>query len=227
MKADSSFVFLDVESLPAEKTSPLWQRLSSQIQPNPEESKQDFDSRVGKILKNTAMNPALGRVWMIGVAFRSETPVIFSGDGTPESEVHVLEELDGFLSNIQNPWLVGYNIESFDIPFLKVRCLHHGKPKIAAKLGRYSTKPWDAAIVDLMKVWPRTGADKSAWETGLKGLGKLDTVCEVLGIARQTGVMGPEVADAYERGDRAGVEEHLYYDIIQTRDVFRKLYPII
>ena len=227
MDPNANYVFLDVESLPAEKTSPLWERISSQITPKPGEAQEDFDSRLEGLRKNTAMNPALGRVWMIGVALRSEAPTLFSGDGTPEAEAQILRNLGDYLSKIPNHWLVGYNIESFDLPFLKVRCLHHKLPKVAARLGKYTTKPWEAAIIDLMKVWPRTGADKSSWETGLKGLGKLDTVCEVLGITRQTGVMGPEVADAYERGDRAGVEEHLRLDIIQTRELFRALYAII
>lgn len=225
MDRDANFVFLDVETLPAEKDAPLWKRLSAPIQPKSGETPEAFEARLELIRKNTAMNPALGRVWMIGVAYRSEDPVILSGDGSPEAEADILQRLSSHIN--ANSWLVGYNIESFDIPFLKVRCLHHKKPRIAALLGKHTTKPWDARITDLMKVWPRTGADKAAWESDLRGLGKLDTVCEVLGISRQTGVMGPEVADAYARGDRAGVEEHLRLDIIQTRDVFRALYPII
>lgn len=225
--SSSNFIFLDIETLPAEDDNPIWKNLSGGITQNPGESTEDFAERFRTIQKNTAMLPSMGRVWMAGVAFRNEEPIIFSGDGSPAAEKIVLQSLTSYLKSYSTPWLVGYNVAGFDIPFLQVRALHHNMPALAKCFGKVSDKPWDQKVIDLMKVFPRTGADKSAYEWGLKGVGKMDTVCQVLGIQRQTGVMGPEVADAYLRRDVAGVEEHLRQDIIQTREIFKKVYTIL
>ena len=227
-KKGEPIFFLDVETLPAEETDPLWVQLSSELKLQKGETPEEFETRKKKIHYDTAMLSPLGRVWMIGYAERSSEPRILAGDGSIEAEVKLLRELNGILEKIDNPWFVGHNISGFDLPFLQVRALKHKLPFLARKLGRYTTKPWDQRVLDTQKIWPRTTADRSSWENGgLRGIARLDTICEVLGVPRQTGVMGPEVYNAYLARDVQGVKDHLYQDITQVREVFKLLWPMV
>ena len=204
-------VFFDIETLPCLPDDPLWLDLKTN----------EADR------KKTALLAPLGRVWMVGWAVGGGDPQISGGDGSPQAEKEVLERFWEEVKDIDNPWWVGYNVQGFDIPFLQVRALVHGMPALASKLSRVTTKPWDRRVLDLAQIWPRTGADKNAWRDGIRGVGKLDTICQVLGIPQQTGVMGPGVADAWELGDHAGVEEHLRLDVLQVRDLFKRLWPLL
>jgi len=231
-----SVVFFDIETLPALPDDPLWLHLQeSGLGPPPEE----------RML--TALNAPLGRVWMIGWAPGNSPPEIISGDGSPESEEGVLrhfwECLEPVLreSSPGGPWWVGYNISGFDLAFLQVRALKWGMPHLAAALGKSTQKPWERREIDLAKIWPRTGADRRT-----KGMAKLDTVCRLLGIPHQPGLgpdgegvpMGPDVPRLWEEarasGDpeeaqraRRGVEEHLRLDVLQVRELFKRLWHLM
>ena len=39
--------------------------------------------------------------------------------------------------------------------------------------------------------------------------------------------MGPDVYEAYLAKNTKGVREHLYQDVIQVREVFKHLWPIL
>jgi uncharacterized protein YprB with RNaseH-like and TPR domain len=164
---------------------------------------------------------------MIGFADRKLEPVLCSGDGSPESEVQVLRDFWAAVKDYPRPWWVGHNIMHFDIPFIQARALHHGMPDLARKLDRNRMPPWEKRVLDLMKLWPRTGQDRNFWKDGLRGMGGIDTICQFLGIEVEDGISGADVYEAYLRGDRASVEKHLYADVIRVREVFRKVWPIL
>jgi hypothetical protein len=225
-KKGEPILFTDVESLPATEDNELWRQLAPKIG-LPEgvfsETEEERAARIIKLRENSALFAPLGRAWMIGFADRNEEPTILQSDGSPEGEKPLLEEFWEKIKDYDNPWWVGHNITGYDIPFIKVRALHHGLTGLARMFGGpYRQKPWE------VRVWPRTGADKWAFrDHGLYGLGKLDTICHLLGVERQDGVMGPDVYQAYLEGNHRGVAEHLDYDIRQVREVFKKLWAII
>ena len=220
-------VFFDVESLPVDRDDPLWLKLRSRVEVLPEESEEDHEARMEKIYQFTTMNPALGRVWMVGYAIGKAGPVLLVGDGTLEGERQVLETFQEDMSRLDNPWWIGHNIIGFDIPFMQVRALKHGFTGLARQLGRATAKPWNHRYLDTMKLWPRTSNDRSGWKDGLRGLAKLEVICQVLGIELQTGVMGKDVAAAFAEGDTEGAKEHLRLDIVQLRELFKRLWPIL
>jgi len=221
-----SIVFFDIETVQVPQNDPLWLRLSARIQRLPGESEEDFEERLGNIHRKTTLNPALGRVWMIGYAVNKGEPKVLLGDGSLGEEKRIVSEFLGFLKDTPRFWLAGHNILGFDIPFLQVRALHHGLGREAAVLGRVTEKPWERRAIDTMKLWPRTSNDRSAWREGLSGLGKLSTICHVLGIPLQEGVMGETIYDAFKAGDTGGAVKHVREDIEQIREVFRRLWPL-
>ena len=165
---------------------------------------------------------------MIGLANRKAEPSILQSDGSHEGEKKLLQEFHELVGTLGDPWWVGYNVAGYDLPFLQVRALHHGLPLLARKLGRKTLKPWEQRVLDIQQLFPRTGSDKHGFKNQfLPGIAKLDTVCAVLGVERQTGVMGPGVYEAYLSGNAAGVAEHLRYDVEQVREVFKLLWPIL
>jgi uncharacterized protein YprB with RNaseH-like and TPR domain len=217
-------VFMDIETLPADEGDSIWEKIQDQ---SPLPKDQDFDAYFEEKRKDTALFPALGRVWMIGFAHKAEEPVILECDGTIDGEARLLGDFFNHIKDWDNPWWVGHNVSGFDVPFLQVRALHHQLPALARKMGRLRAKPWEQRVLDTQKLWPATGADRYSHSHGIRGTRRLDTVCSILGVENQTGVMGPDVYAAYLAGDKKGVMDHLYQDVIQVREVFKHLWPIL
>lgn len=220
-------LFFDVESLPCEKDNALWQRVTAKMEPEEEESEEDFDSRIEGLRLETSLYAGLGRAWMIGFADRMEEPTTLKSDGSPEGEKALLENFWEKVEGYNKPWWVGHNILRFDIPFLQVRAMHHGLHPLARCLNRHTVKPWESRIIDTMRVWPRTGKEMGAWRNGLKGLSSLDSICMLLGIPLQEGVSGADVYQCWLDGRGDEVEHHLDMDIRQVRDVFRAIWHIL
>ena len=164
---------------------------------------------------------------MIGFANKSEEPTILESDGSVDGEARLLEEFLTYAKEWDNPWWVGHNVSGFDIPFLQVRALHHHLPELARKLGSLRAKPWEQRVLDTQTLWPSTSADRYSNSHGIRGTRRLDTICSLLGIENQTGVMGPDVYEAYLAKNTEGVRDHLYQDVIQVREVFKHLWPIL
>lgn len=222
--ANDPIIFLDIETLPADKDSVVWDKIMDQS-PVPQDESETVHFE--KIRPNTALFPSLGKVWMIGFANKNQEPVIIGGDGSLESERKVLEEFLDYVAGWDSPWWVGHNVSGFDLPFLQVRALHHNLPQLAQKLGRLRAKPWEKRVLDTQQLWPATSADRTSKSLGLKGTRRLDTLCTLLDIENQIGVMGPDVYQAFLAGNEKGVREHLYYDVVQVREVFKRLWPLL
>ena len=226
-KQGEPILFFDVESLPVEADDPRWQALAATIVAEDGESDEDLAARVEKLRLMTSLSGLFGRPWMIGFADRNAEPILCSGDGSPDSEIRVLQSFWEGVKDYHNPWWVGHNILHFDIPFIQVRALHHGMPELARKLDRSRKPPWEKRVLDTMKLWPRTGQDRNFWKDGLRGMGGIDTICQFLGIEVDDGTTGADVYDAFLRGDQASVEKHLHADVLRVRGVFRHLWPIL
>lgn len=226
-KKGDPILFFDVETLPCEKDNPLWQKLSEQINPEQDESEEDYVARIEERRLDTSLYGILGRAWMIGVADRAEEPLILRSDGSEEGEKALLEQFWEKVQTYEKPWWVGHNIVRFDIPFLQVRALHHGLRDLARHLNRDRVKPWESRILDTQRIWPRTGKEMGAWREGVKNLSSLDSICHVLGIPLQEGVTGAEVYQCWVEGRHDEVADHLHHDIRQVREVFRVLWHIL
>lgn len=230
-------IFFDVESLPCESDDPLWLKLSGDMRPEKDEGEEAFLARKEQARRHTSLMTCLGRPWMIGWALGKADPVIHSSEGSPSTEKALLEEFWEALQKVIarreagdfiDPWWVGHNIEEFDIPFIQTRALHHDLPDLARVFGKFRQKPWERRILDTMKLWPQSSGDRSSFrQYGFKGAGKLDTICNLLGIEQQDGVMGTDVYQAWLDKNLAGVASHLHFDICQVRDVFKRLWPFI
>ena len=100
---------------------------------------------------------------------------------------------------------VGFNIFSFDLPFLIKRSLHHRiKIPPSVRKGRY----WGDQFIDLRDIW-QCGDRKAK--------GSLDTICKFLGIEGKNG-NGKDFARLFEL-NREKALEYLENDLRMTRQV--------
>ena len=160
-------------------------------------------------LADAALDPMTGRVLAIGL-------MLMPGDiGTiisePATEAVMLREfwtaiqIDG----LELHTLIGFNCNSFDLPFLIKRSWKLGVAvPVGARRGRY----WGDDIIDLRDVWQM--GDRQA-------AGSLDTIAKHLGVGAKTG-SGADFASLWA-SDRAKAVEYLKNDLAITAAIARKL----
>jgi len=169
--------------------------------------------------EKAALDPLTGRVLAIGVmTFESH------GGGRPsfaepgqfnligyEDEAQMIRE---FWDNVRgemgriNP-LIGFNIFSFDLPFLIRRSWKHGVPVPSGlRRGRY----WNDQLIDLRDCWQL--GDRQA-------RGSLDSIARHLGVGAKTGE-GQAFAELWQT-NRPQAEAYLRNDVELTTLVASKL----
>lgn len=101
--------------------------------------------------------------------------------------------------------MVGFNICSFDLPFLIRRSWKHGVPvPFGIRRGRY----WGEQVIDLRELWQL--GDRQA-------RGSLDAIARHLGVGAKNGD-GKEFAALWQR-DRPKAEAYLRNDLDMTARV--------
>lgn len=82
-------------------------------------------------------------------------------------------QIEAFFKSISWNTICGFNIKTFDIPFIIKRALYH-KIKIPGELKMFGKKPWEMEnIIDLLDVY-------KYWVYG--SIGNLDLICNFLWI---------------------------------------------
>jgi len=67
------------------------------------------------------------------------------------AEKGMLLEFRNWLHKSRDPWLAGFNVKGFDIPFLANRFLSQ-KEIVPSQLSVAGKKPWDIKVVDVMEL---------------------------------------------------------------------------
>lgn len=173
-----------------------------------------------------ALLPMFGSVLSIGWAWDDLAVSAIIGDPMgPDAEGDLLRQFLRVLAEAHRAamerkslwWLVGHNIEGFDVPYLKVRALKHGLPALCRALGPARQKPWEPRVIDTMQLWPG-GRER------IPGVSGLQSIAAFLGLPTQDGgIMGGGIADAYRAGDRDAIIHHQISDINVLRGVYGRL----
>jgi len=166
-----------------------------------------------------ALDPLTGRVLAIGVMVfpaRGDGPASLEHGGQFKlienaDEALMLREfwslVQGEMGRI-NP-LIGFNIFSFDLPFLIRRSWKHGVPlPFGLRRGRY----WNDQLIDLRDCWQL--GDRQA-------RGSLDSIARHLGVGAKTGE-GQAFAELWQT-NRPQAEAYLRNDVELTTLVASKL----
>lgn len=110
-------------------------------------------------------------------------------------------------------FVIGYNIQAFDLPFLAKRCVINSLP-ICQSLKAYDRKPWNVEyIIDLYLAW-KHWAQKAC---------TLDLLCRTLNLPTPKESMDGSMVDEYFRAGRIDeIAKYCEADVIATMQVYKR-----
>jgi predicted PolB exonuclease-like 3'-5' exonuclease len=189
-------IFLDIETVPTERSLREHGLLEEQIQLDQSE-----------ILKKLSLSAATAKI--VCICYAVEPPV--------GSEVQVLEGEETEI--IRNFWsraadcdlFVGHNILDFDLRFIYQRSvIHQIKPSRDLPFARFRSEP----IFDTMQEWSKWGRERAS----------LDLLSKTFGLpSPKESLDGSKVYPYYRSGKLAAIVEYCKCDVNSVRQVYRWL----
>ena len=169
----------------------------------------DFAGKLADKIGGTGLDGAFGQVFCIGWAWGDEQVRVEYSPGLDEAAV-----LGAFFADMprgfQTVRVIGHNVATFDLRFLKQRAMVLGvKPPACLP---FDAKPWDLTIFDTMVQFAGVG----------KTIG-LDRLALAFGIPGKRGMSGADVWPAVKANRFQEVADYCADDVILTRAVFRRM----
>ena len=126
-------------------------------------------------------------------------------------EASILQEIMDLITD--HSFVIGYNIQAFDLPFLAKRCVINSLP-ICQSLKAYDRKPWNVEyIIDLYLAW-KHWAQKAC---------TLDLLCRTLNLPTPKESMDGSMVDEYFRAGRIDeIAKYCEADVIATMQVYKR-----
>lgn len=214
----TQFVYFDIETIPAQ-TPDVIEAIRSGVKPpanikkaesiekwHAEQGDQAADEAVAK----TSFDGGRGHICTIAWAVNAESAVAWHAR-TVADERSVIEAFFDSLPRFKQVTLVGHNVASFDLPFLKKRAVALGIVMPPANVFPRDTKPWDKGIHDTMTMW-----------AGTKDRVSMDDLCSFLGIDGKDGMDGSKVAEAWANGRHDEIAAYCRDDVNRTRAIHQR-----
>jgi hypothetical protein len=200
-------VFLDAETLPPERSDPLYSNESGSC------SEEEF--------RQLALNPQFGRILCLGLIVECDGEVVTRGVLGRDRETrrfHLDEAriLRSFWKLVRDfddrrDLLIGFNLLDFDLHFICTRSvIRRVRPSIDVCFARYRQRP----VFNCM--WAFTH-----WRHRIK----LDELARVLGLEspKRDGVDGSRVYDLFTEGRHEEIADYVMRDCECTRAIYRRL----
>lgn len=168
------------------------------------------ESHTADYIRNAALDALSGQVLCIGYRFQHDKPAVLCSDA--DGEAVMLIQFWRLLSELERqPKLVGFNIKSFDLPFLIKRSWKHRiQVPYWLRQGRY----WNDLVIDLREVW-QLGDSRAH--------GSLASICRHLGLGEKAG-NGADFSLLWNT-DRQAAIDYCLQDIKLTQQVADILIP--
>jgi len=168
------------------------------------------ENHVTDYIRNAALDALSGQVLCIGYRLERDEPAILSSDA--DGEAAMLRQWWELLNTWERqPRLIGFNVKSFDLPFLIKRSWKHRiTPPYWIRNGRY----WNDLIVDLREVW-QLGDNRAH--------GSLGAISRHLGLGEKTG-NGADFANLWKTNRQAAID-YCLQDVKLTQQVADVLMP--
>ena len=175
-----------------------------------ERIRQAEENHVTDYIKNAALDALSGQVLCIGYRLERDEPAILSSDA--DGEAAMLRQWWELLNTWERqPRLIGFNVKSFDLPFLIKRSWKHRiTPPYWIRHGRY----WNDLVVDLREVW-QLGDNRAH--------GSLGAISRHLGLGEKTG-NGADFANLWKTNRQAAID-YCLQDVKLTQQVADVLMP--
>lgn len=198
--------FLDIESIPGE-TMPTLDEISAPANYKDEAKIQAYkEANQVEAWKKQALNSMQGRIICIGYTI-DDSPHMITGDESVIMHEFESEMLELFYMN--HYIFCGWNISTFDLPWLWRKSIQYNLPK----LRKIIPKDNRTEYIDLMKVWA----------SDYKDYVSLDSCAKFLGIPHET-EKGNKVFDWWQAGEIDKIADHCSKDILTTKEIYRRIY---
>lgn len=204
-------IFVDIETLPPDKTNSTASVLEEIISCSDEE------------FRRLALDGDFGRVLTIGVIVEQDDQVLHRGLLGRERQTMMfhLDEartLRGFWQllrgfNLSRDLVVGHNVFDFDLPFLYKRSvIQHVHPAVELPFTRYRSQP----IFDTMHQWNKWSPRKFV---------SLDRLAKVLGFksSKGEGINGRLVYDRFCEGCHKEIADYCMRDVELVRQIYYRM----
>lgn len=174
--------------------------------------KAEFAGKLTEKIASTGLDGAFGQVFCVGWAW-NDGPVTTStaSDLTGSAEAELLRKFFADMpSGFGKTRVVGHNVASFDLRFIKQRAMVLGiKPPMSLP---FDAKPWDEAIFDTMIQFAGVGKTIS-----------LDKLARAFGMSGKGGITGADVWPMVQAGKFAEVADYCRDDVELTRSVYGRM----
>ena len=200
-------VYVDIETLPPEKESGLYEELC-----------QSSDDEFRKL----ALDGDFGRVLTVGVIVEQDNQITHQGLLGRERQTLMfhLDEvrtLRGFWKlmqgfNTNRDLVIGHNV-FWDLLFLYKRSIvQRVRPSVELSFARYRSQP----IYDTMQMWNR-------WD--FRKFISLDKLAKVLGLesSKQQGIDGSKVYDHFCAGCHVEIADYCMRDVRLVRQIYQRM----
>lgn len=168
----------------------------------------NIQEQQSKWIEKAALDASTGRVIAIGVKDSDGNTVIEEEHFMPEKDLLQWFWDEVTRTHADTTW-VGFNSNSFDLPFLFRRSLVYGiQPGYAFRESRY----WPARFLDLLEVWACGNREQRI---------SLDKMAKLLGVGGKSG-SGKMFAELYST-DRKSALEYLKHDLNLTEAVLKRM----
>lgn len=121
--------------------------------------------------------------------------------------------------NASGYYLCGYAIKRYDMPWLSKRLMANGL-KPPPNLCVYGKKPWEVDVFDLPEVWGQ-GSNQESYTP-------FEVACAAVGLeSSKDDLSGPQVAEAYFKGEIVRIKEYCEKDVLKTKELAVKLIDLL
>ena len=175
-----------------------------------ERIRQAEENHVSDYIRNAALDALSGQVLCIGYRLERDDPAILSSDA--DGEAAMLRQWWELLNTWERqPRLIGFNVKSFDLPFLIKRSWKH---RVTVPYWIRNGRYWNDLIVDLREVW-QLGDNRAH--------GSLGAISRHLGLGEKTG-NGADFANLWKTNRQAAID-YCLQDVKLTQQVADVLMP--
>jgi predicted PolB exonuclease-like 3'-5' exonuclease len=208
-------IFIDIETIPSEEMPKLEDIKVPSNYSKPETILKYQQENQLEIYKKQALDSMQGRIICIGVGeFGVDNKDINIVTTAVENERILLSTLAETILDIrdatkENPHFVGWNISTFDLPWLWRKAIQYNLPS----LRKLIPKDDRSRYTDLMKVWASDYKDYCSQAN----------VARFLGISEAEGT-GKEVFDWWKAGEINKIEAHCESDIRVCMEIYNRIF---
>lgn len=216
-------LFFDIETLPTSDPAVIAD-ITAGVTPPGNISKQETidawmvekkPALVDDAVRKTALDPWLGKILCVGLAFGEGEAFSIISDDEYEVLLQTVALFDKAYSNngrVLEPRVIGHYITGFDLRFFWARCIVNGIHPPA--WWPVDAKPWESDRV----------FDTMTQAAGVGGKVSLDKLCHALRVPSPKGDLdGSKVYDYWKEGRLDEIATYCARDVEAEREVYKRL----